>query len=104
MRRKYTNGERAIVIVGRLAGKSLEEINAAIAEDEELSEARNARRAPVPKGSWDMQDSYAKTFGATEVDRSVWEGLWDYFTSPKTLGDLADGQRAFRRRRVDATD
>lgn len=104
MRRKYTNGERAIVIVGRLAGKSLEEINAAIAEDEGLSEARNTRRDPVPETSWDMQDAYAKSFGATDVDPGVWQGLWDHLTSPKTLGGLGGEHRVHRRRRAHATD
>lgn len=86
MRRNYTIGERAIILVGRMAGKSLEEVNAALAADDSLSEGSS--HGPVPQGSWDYQDAYAKSIGAPDVDRSVWEGVWDHVTHPKPVGRL----------------
>lgn len=76
--RNYTISERAIIIVGIKAKKSLDEINRVLAQSQE-KEKRSPR--PLNASSYDMmKKSYVPKL--TEVT------VWDYIQNPKTISQM----------------
>lgn len=76
--RNYTVSERAIIIVGIKAKKSLEEINRVLANSQQ-KENRSPR--PLNASSYEMmKKSYAPNL--SEVD------VWDYIQNPKTISQM----------------
>lgn len=90
-RKNYTPAERALHIIGALAGKSLKEINDAAALGDTLQGVPNDRQKELPQSSYDMLvRSYGPvlTSEAPTSTPEFWAGLWEHCVSPKKLSDL----------------
>ena len=89
-RKNYTPAERALQIIGALAGKTCAEINAAIAKGDTLKEVPESRCKDFPKSSFDMLErSYVPAIMPTaDLDSDYWESLWEHCLHPKKVGDL----------------
>jgi len=84
-RRNYTPAERALHILGVLAGKSRQEINDAIAKGDALKMVPDDRQKAIPQASLKTLPRYGATAGLTP---EVAQALWDHCTATKKLGDL----------------
>jgi hypothetical protein len=83
-RNKYTAGERAVAVIGVLAGKTFDEINDQIKADAGRS---GAELKLLNKESYKMLvRKYAPAIDAA-ADRR-WGKAWEHVTSPKSLSDL----------------
>lgn len=83
--RNYTAGERAVCVVGVLAGKPLMEINEQLRAD---AEKCNGTLRQLPESSHEMlkrQYAPALVAGASNIN---WGDVWDHIVEPKRLGDL----------------
>lgn len=89
-RRNYTPAERALHILGTLAGKSRQEINDAIAKGDASKWVPDDRQKEIPQGSLDMlKQRYVPHFaGSNMMLAEDWEVLWDHCVAPKKAGDL----------------
>jgi hypothetical protein len=90
-RKNYAPAERALHIIGVLAGKSLIDINGAIELGDALKGVRHDWQKELPKASYDMLvRSYGPvlTSEAPTSTPEFWAGLWEHCVSPKKLGDL----------------
>ena len=97
-RKNYTPEERALHLIGALAGKSLKEINAAVAHSDSVKFVPGERRKELPQSSLDMlRGKYASALTAEarqiglrgiQEGQELWSDIWDHCVSPKTLGDL----------------
>ena len=90
-RRNYVPAERALHIIGVLAGKSRQEINDAIAKGDESKWVPDDRQKAIPQGSLDMlKQRYVRTFGGIgrRLNADFWSEIWDHCVSPKKAGDL----------------
>ncbi len=89
-RKNYTPAERALQIIGALAGKKPEEISAAIAKGDTLKEVPEPRRKNFPKSSFDMLErSYVPAIMPTDdLDPEYWGTMWEHCLHPKKVGDL----------------
>jgi len=90
-RKNYTPEERALHLIGALAGKSLEEINAAVADSDAAKMVPAQRRKKLPQGSLDMlkrQYRAALTVSPDGPDLAFWGEVWEHCVSPKKVGDL----------------
>jgi hypothetical protein len=85
-RQKYTAGERAVAVIGALAGKSLEEINAQLRADRgrdggELKEL-NAESYKM------LLRKYAPHIEDGNPANPRWKRAWDHITAPTSMGEL----------------
>ena len=90
-RKNYTPEERALHLIGALAGKSLEEINAAVAYSDAVKMVPVQRMKELPQSSLDMlkrQYREALTVSPDGPDLAFWGEAWDHCVSPKKVGDL----------------
>ena len=91
-RLKYTPAERALHIIGALAGKNQQEINDVIAKGDALKQVPTERRKDIPQGSINMlKNRYATTMGVVSragLGEDFWSELWEHCTGPKKAGDL----------------
>ena len=89
-RKNYTPAERALHIIGALAGKSRREINIEIGLGDANKRVPEDRRKKLPQGSLDMlKNRYAHLLVEYREDQqTLWNDLWDHCVSPKKLGDL----------------
>ena len=84
MARNYTPAERALALIGALAGVSLDEVNAVLAGS---ATKMGGEPRYIPFGSYSMLvDRYGQKF--VDVDRDVWERAWKHATSPKSMSDF----------------
>ncbi len=89
-RKNYTPAERALHIIGALAGKSRQEINNAVAAGDSSKMVPDHRMKELPQGSLDMlKQRYSPKFtGGPEMETEDWEVLWDHCIAPKKASDL----------------
>lgn len=95
-RKRYTPEERAIHLIGALAGKSLQEINDAIAYSDAVKMVPAQRQKELPQTSLDLlKRKYVPALVSevdwvreTKIGGEVWTDLWDHCLGPKKLGDL----------------
>ena len=89
-RKNYSPAERALHLIGTLAGKSRQEINDAIAKGDALKMVPDDRKKEIPQGSLDMlKNRYAHLLIEWREDQqTLWEVLWDHCVAPKKVGDL----------------
>jgi len=85
-RQKYTAGERAVAVIGALAGKTLDEINAQLRADRgrdggELKEL-NAESYKM------LLRKYAPHIEDGSLPNPRWARAWDHITAPSSMGDL----------------
>ena len=84
-RRNYTPAERALHIIGALAGKTQREINEAIAYGDALKMVPVQRLKELPEASFKTLPRYGAFTGLTS---EVAQALWTHCTATKKLGDL----------------
>ena len=84
-RKNYTPAERAIHLIGALAGKSLREINDAIAMGDAAKGVPEHRQKEIPEASFKTLPRYGAVTGLTS---EVAQALWAHCTATKKLGDL----------------
>lgn len=84
-RRNYTPAERALHLIGAVAGKTLLEVDIAINKGDVMCAVPVDLRKELPKSSFETLPRYAKESGLT---REQAQALWDHCVGPKTLGDL----------------
>lgn len=89
-RRNYTPAERALQIIGALAGKTCAEINAVIAKGDALKEVPEPRCKELPEASWEILRRRYRTgvMPTADLDSDYWESLWQHCVRPKKVGDL----------------
>lgn len=84
-RRNYTPAERALHLIGALAGKTQREINDAIAMGDASKWVPDDRKKEIPQASFKTLPRYGTVTGLTP---EVAQALWDHCTATKKLGDL----------------
>ena len=84
-RRNYTPAERALHIIGALAGKTQREINDAVAMGDANTMVPEHRQKELPEASFKTLPRYGAAAGLTP---EVAQALWDHCTATKKLGDL----------------
>ena len=88
-RKRYTPEERAIHLIGALAGKSLREINDAVARGDAVKLVPPDRQKELPQASLDLLTrKYAAAWNVPGDGPAFWAALWDHCLGPKKLGDL----------------
>ena len=88
-RKNYTPAERALHILGALAGIPRQEINDAIAYGDALKIVPDERRKELPESSFDMlKKRYAPALGVAALGEGFWSALWEHCVAPKKAGDL----------------
>ena len=88
-RKNYTPAERALQIIGALAGKTCAEINAAIAKGDTLKEVPEPRCKDLPEASFDLlKRSYVPAILDLDLAPEYWEAMWEHCLHPKKVGDL----------------
>ena len=90
-RKSYTPAERALHILGTLAGKDHHQINCFIIQGDARKEVPKGREKLLPEGSLDMlKRRYVPHFVGYErmMLTEDWEVLWDHCVAPKKIGDL----------------
>jgi hypothetical protein len=95
-RKNYTPAERALHLLGALAGKSQQEINEAIGRGDVSKGVPYECTKLIPQSSLDMlKQSYATALTSevdwlreTKIGGEVWTDLWDHCAAPKKVGDL----------------
>jgi len=85
----YTVGERSIILIGKMAGKTLDEVNALLKEDAKLN---GGDYKPCPEGSWNTMKRYGEDVGS--IEQETWQRMWDHITGPKQLSDLRVDNRS----------
>ena len=90
-RKNYTPAERALHLIGALAGKSRQEINDAIGKGDVVKMVPVERHKELPESSLKMlKQQYRKalTVSPDGPDLAFWGEVWDHCVSPKKVGDL----------------
>ena len=89
-RKNYTPAERALHLIGALAGKSRQEINDAISKGDASKMVPAHRQKALPQGSLDMlKNRYAHLLIEWQEDQqTLWHDLWDHCIAPKKVSDL----------------
>lgn len=95
-RKNYTPAERALHLIGVLAGKTVRQINDAIDMGDANKGVPNHQKKQLPQSSFDMLKSkYAPALTSevdwlreTKIGGEVWTDLWDHCVSPKKVSDL----------------
>lgn len=89
MRKNYTIGERAIIVLGAMAGKTLQEINETLAKEQKKTGMPVKR---VPAASYKMMvDTYLRDMGFDSCDTEVMSNAFNYANKPKTLTEISKG-------------
>ena len=89
--RNYTIGERAIMTIGALAGKNLEDVNKVL--EKEQKKTGLSQRKVNPR-SWDLLNSaYLKSWkNRSSVedfhDIKIPENFWEHIQNPKSMSRL----------------
>ena len=84
MARNYTAAERALALIGALAGIPRGEVNEALVASFETTKGVSRT---IPPTSFDMLlTRYAKAFES--VPQEVWREAWEHSTSPKSMTDF----------------
>ena len=82
--RNYTAGERAVAVIGVLAGKTCDEINAQLRKDRKKD---GGSERLLNEESYKMLGrKYAPVIDAAANER--WTKAWEHITAPKSLSDL----------------
>ena len=84
-RKNYTPAERALHIIGAIAGKTQREINLKIGLGDANKRVPEDRRKELPQASLDTLPRYGAVAGLTP---EVAQALWEHCTTTKKLGDL----------------
>ena len=81
---------RGLLLIGALAGKTCEEINAGIESGDYAKHVPNPRRKMLPEASLKLlKRQYIPAILPTaDLDPEYWESLWEHCIAPKTVGDL----------------
>ena len=89
-RKNYTASERALHLIGALAGKTLDEINAGIESGDCVKDVPNPRRKMLPEASLKMlkRQYIPATMPTADLDDEQWAVLWEHCVAPKKVGDL----------------
>ncbi len=89
-RKNYTPEERALHLIGTLAGKSMKEINEAVAYSDAVKMVQVQMRKELPQSSLDMlKRQYASALVEWREDQQeLWSDLWNHCLHPKKVGDL----------------
>jgi hypothetical protein len=89
-RKNYTPEERALHLIGALAGKSLKEINDAVAYSDAVKMVPVQRLKELPQSSLDMlKRQYASALVEWKEDQQeLWSDLWNHCLHPKKVDDL----------------
>lgn len=91
-RKNYTPAERALHLIGALAGKSLQEVNDVICKGDVSKGVPFDCTKLIPQGSFDMlKRQYASALGVVSqggLNEDFWSALWDHCIHPKKVGDL----------------
>ena len=89
-RRNYTATERALQIIGALAGKTCAEINAGIESGDCVKDVPNPRRKMLPEASLKMlkRQYIPAAMPTADLDAEQWDALWAHCVAPKKVGDL----------------
>lgn len=100
MARNYTPAERALALIGALAGIPRGEVNEALVTSFETTKGVSRT---IPPTSFDMLlTRYAKAFDA--VPQEVWAAAWEHATSPKSMTDFWSPLAVHERRHAAAVD
>lgn len=97
-RKNYTPAERALHLIGALAGKSLREINNAVSMGDALTMTPDDRRKTLPEASLALlRNKYASALTAETHEvglrgvnegQELWSDIWDHCVAPKKISDL----------------
>jgi hypothetical protein len=82
--RNYTAGERAVAVIGVLAGKTCDEINAQLRKDRKKD--GGSERLLNEESYKMLVRKYAPVIDAAANER--WTKAWEHITAPKSLSDL----------------
>jgi len=87
-RTRYTAGERAVALIGVLAGKTLDEIN----EQFKADRGRDGGEfKPLNAESYKMlARRYAPHIEDGSLPRERWTRAWAHITAPMSMGDLGE--------------
>ena len=85
-RHKYTAGERAVAVIGVLAGKTLDEINEQLKAD--AGRSGGELKLLNEESHKMLVRKYAPYIEKTPSQDPPWGRAWDHITAPKSLGDL----------------
>ena len=77
--RNYTKGERAIIYAAVAAGATIDEVNDALADEQQVT-GMSAR--VLPQSSYDMVKN--KYLGSITTTKDLWEAI----NNPKPIGNL----------------
>jgi hypothetical protein len=84
--RNYTVSERAVIVIGAAAGKTVDEINAVLQAD---AKRTGGTYRPVNATSVGMAERYP-TLPNSKAEA---QALWDHITHPKALGDRREEEK-----------
>lgn len=89
-RKNYTPAERALHLIGALAGKTVQQINDAIDKGDANKGVPNHQKKQLPQGSFNMlKQRYAPLLIEWQEDQqALWTDLWDHCVAPKKVSDL----------------
>ena len=90
-RRNRAAAERAIQIIGVLAGKTCDEINEVIAKGDAAKRVPDDRKKELPQSSHDTLNRQYRNHLERQgvvLTQEQWSALWNHCTAPKKLGDL----------------
>jgi len=87
MGRNYTIGERAIMVLGAMAGITYEEINSCLAKEQRKT---GMPLKTVPLSSYNMLiTKYIPSMGAANISKEVMNTVFEHANKPKTLTELS---------------
>ena len=89
-RKNYTATERALHLIGALAGKTREEINEVIESGDSAKHVPHPRRKMLPEASLKMlkRQYIPATMPTADLDDEQWAVMWEHCVAPKKVGDL----------------
>lgn len=82
--RNYTAGERAVAVIGVLAGRTCDEINGQLRKDRKKD--GGSERLLNEESYKMLVRKYAPVIDAVANER--WTKAWEHITAPKSLSDL----------------
>lgn len=90
-RKNKTAAERAIQIIGALAGKTCDEINEVIEMGDAAKRVPDDRKKELPQSSHDMLNRQYRNHLEEQgvvLTQEQWSALWNHCTAPKKWSDL----------------
>lgn len=86
MARNYTTGERSLIILGMMAGKTCEELNLLLTKDQEKL---GASKREVPLGTYSMiKERYFPALGIPQDSPHWIFEVFDHTVHPRSAKDL----------------